>query len=69
MKKWALEVGIPPMKLVRSIDNKFYEILTDIKKAYIQEQTASSKKYCHLCGSENSVSDNFCKQCGTKLVT
>lgn len=69
MKKWALEVGTPPMKLVRDIDKNFYEILTDIKNTSSQHQNNSVKKYCHSCGNENSGSDNFCKQCGTKLIT
>ncbi|MFX1552574.1 MAG: zinc-ribbon domain-containing protein [Promethearchaeota archaeon] len=68
MKKWALEIGTSPMKLVRSADKKFYEILNDIKNSSIQPQVSSLKKYCHNCGYENQISDNYCKQCGTKLI-
>ena len=67
MKKWALEIGTAPMKLVRTVDKKFYEILNDIQNTSIQPQINSSNKYCPNCGNENKISDNFCKQCGTKL--
>lgn len=30
MKKWAQLMGIPPMKLVKSLDKKYSELLTDL---------------------------------------
>lgn len=67
MKKWALEIGTTPMKLVRNVDNDFYEILNNIRDLLIQPQLDSSKTYCPNCGKENKISDNFCKKCGRKL--
>ncbi len=71
MKKWALEIGAPPMKLVRNADKKFFDILTGIQTmqiASIQKSTDTNNRYCHQCGGENTLSDNFCKDCGTKLI-
>jgi hypothetical protein len=67
MKRWAHMIGIPPMKLVRNIDNRFYEILSEIRTISAQHQTILPKNYCPNCGIENKISDKFCHQCGTKL--
>jgi hypothetical protein len=32
-----------------------------------QEKLESSPIYCHVCGSQASASDMFCRRCGTKL--
>jgi hypothetical protein len=68
MKRWAHMMGTPPMNLVRNIDNRFYEILNEIRNESRQPQIDSSKKYCPNCGKENKISDKFCIQCGSSLV-
>jgi hypothetical protein len=67
MKRWANRIGTLPMNLVRTVDNNFYNILTEIKNISSQPQNESPKKYCPDCGKENKISDKFCVRCGTSL--
>ncbi len=67
MKRWANKIGTPPMSLVRTVDDRFYEILTEIRNISGQPQIESPKIYCPNCGKDNKASDKFCTQCGTSL--
>lgn len=69
MKKWASEMGITPMKLVKEIDDNFLANLDKIQEIPPHQVENLSKVYCFACGEANNKIDNFCVSCGTQLNT
>ncbi|MFX1277285.1 MAG: hypothetical protein ACFFBP_07320 [Promethearchaeota archaeon] len=68
MKKWASKFGLPPLKLIRTIDNNFFNILTEIQYFNTKQPLNNlSKKYCPECGRENNQTNNYCIECGNNL--
>ena len=68
MKKWAMELGCAPMKLIRSQDPSYINMFRTIKKLDWLQSEQASFKYCTQCGQPNEKTSHFCKKCGTKLV-
>ena len=69
MKKWASEMGITPMKLVKEIDDNFLANLNKIQDIPLHQVENLSKVFCFACGEANNKIDNFCVSCGTQLNT
>ncbi len=68
MKKWALEIGCSPMKLIRSQDPSYLNTFRGIKAIDWIQSTQESITYCPQCGQPNEKSSSYCKKCGSKLV-
>ncbi|MFW9866749.1 MAG: hypothetical protein ACFFEN_11705 [Candidatus Thorarchaeota archaeon] len=67
MKKWAIEMGITPMKLVKEIDYNFLTNLEKIQELPLHQIEHLSKIFCAICGEANSKKNTFCVSCGTQL--
>jgi len=65
MGKWATMMGVPPMKLAKSIDSKFSDTLVELSN--LSPQHISSSKFCPSCGFKTDSSDKFCRECGNNL--
>jgi len=68
MKKWALEMGCAPMKLIRSQDPDYLNMFRKIKQLDWVQSDQANFTYCTQCGQPNEETSNYCKKCGTKLV-
>ena len=68
MKKWAVEMGCNPMKLIRNQDPEFITMFRTIKKMDWLNTQKENIVYCPNCGQQNDKSSNFCKKCGSKIV-
>ena len=55
------------MKLVKSLDKKYSEILTNLSNISTPQQI-NSLNYCSNCGNKNKPSDIFYRGCGKKLL-
>ena len=69
MEKWAYEMGITPMKLVKEIDYNFLADLDKIQEIPLHQIDNLSKVFCFACGKANSKMDTICVSCGTQLNT
>jgi hypothetical protein len=69
MKKWAHELGIIPMKLVKEIDYNFLDILDKIQAIPQHQIEHFSKVFCPMCGEVNSNKNDFCVFCGSRVCT
>ncbi|TKJ21472.1 MAG: hypothetical protein CEE42_13860 [Promethearchaeota archaeon Loki_b31] len=69
MKKWAYEMGITPMKLVKEIDYNFLANLDKIQEIPLHQIANLSNVFCAACGEINSKKGTFCVFCGTQLDT
>ncbi len=58
MKKWAYEMGITPMKLVKEIDYNFLANLDKIQEIPLHQIDNLSKVFCFACGEANSKKEN-----------
>ena len=67
MKKWAYEMGITPMKLVKEIDYNFLANLDKIQEIPLHQIANLSNVFCAACGEVNSKNGTFCVSCGTQL--
>jgi hypothetical protein len=68
MKKWAIEMGCTPMKLIRNQDPNFLNMFRTIKQMDWMKTDQAPTTYCPHCGQPNDKTSNFCKKCGSKLV-
>ncbi len=69
MKKWAYEMGITPIKLVKEIDYNFLANLDKIQEIPSHQIANLSTIFCAACGEKNSKTNTFCVSCGTQLDT
>ena len=69
MKKWAYEMDITPVKLVKEIDYNFLADLDKIQEIPLHQIDNLSKVFCFACGEANSKKDSICVSCGTQLST
>ncbi len=69
IKKWAYEMGITPMTLVKEIDYNFLANLDKIQEIPLHQIANLSKVFCAACGEVNSKKGTFCVSCGTQLDT
>ncbi len=69
MKKWAYEMGITHMKLVKEIDYTFLANLDKIQEISLHQIANLQKVFCVACGEANSKKGTFCVSCGTQLDT
>ena len=67
MKRWALELGTTPMKLVRTIAPPFIKIFDEIQNTPPQPGIEEDSIFCPSCGKKNNRNNTFCQECGTKL--
>ncbi|MHA1457237.1 MAG: hypothetical protein ACTSR5_14880 [Promethearchaeota archaeon] len=67
IKKWAYEMGITPMKLVKEIDYNFLANLDKIQEIPLHQIANLSKLFCAACGEANSIKSTICVSCGTQL--
>jgi len=69
MKKWANEMGITPMKLVKETDYNFLANLDKIQEIPLHQIANLSKVFCFACGEANSKKSTICVSCRTQLNT
>ncbi|MFX0026966.1 MAG: zinc ribbon domain-containing protein [Candidatus Hermodarchaeota archaeon] len=67
MEKWAKEMGIRPIKLMKKQNPKYLEIFNDKTNVSNQLTPNQTKMFCAYCGSENSLASKFCSKCGMNL--
>ena len=67
LNKWANEMGIISMKLVKEIDNNFLVNLDKFQHMSQDEIVNLSKVFCYACGEENSKRSTYCVYCGIQL--
>lgn len=68
MKKWALEMGCTPMRLIRDQDPTYLNKFRIIEQLDWLKSNQANFIYCTQCGQPNEERSNYCKKCGTKLV-
>jgi len=69
MKKWAYEMGITPMKLIKEIDDNFLANLDKIQEIPLHQIANLLNVFCFACGEANSKKNSICVSCGTQLNT
>ena len=69
MKKWAAEMDITPMKLIKEIDDNFLANLEKIQELPLHQIANLSNVFCATCGEANNKQNTFCVSCGTQLDT
>ena len=67
MKKWAYEMGLTPMKLVKAIDKVFLINLEKIQEIPQHQIENLSKVFCPMCGEANNKAKSYCVSCGARL--
>jgi len=67
IKKWAIEMGITPMKLVKETNYNFLANLDKIKELPLHQIEYLSKIFCATCGESNNKKNTFCVSCGIEL--
>ena len=67
MKKWAYELGITPIKLIKEINHTFLANLDKIQEIPLHQIPNLSKVFCSACGEQNSNKGAFCVSCGTQI--
>lgn len=67
MGKWAKEMEIQPIKLMKKQNLKYLEIFNDITNISNQLTPSQTRMFCPYCGSDNSLTSKFCSKCGINL--
>ena len=67
MEKWAKEMGIQPIKLMKKQNPKYLEIFNEICMLSEVKGSEHQVSFCPMCGHEKALNAKFCMECGSSL--